>query len=61
LKKAVAEAVIATIAPVRERYRKLARDPGYVRSVLRTGAERARELAREKVQRAKEAIGLLAA
>ena len=60
LKQAVADAVVATIAPVRERYLELARDPGYVQSVLRSGAGRARKLARETVQEAKEAIGLLA-
>jgi tryptophanyl-tRNA synthetase len=61
LKQAVADAVVETIAPVQERYLELARDPGYVQSVLRGGAERARELARERVREAKSAIGLLAA
>jgi tryptophanyl-tRNA synthetase len=60
LKEAAADAVVATIAPVRERYLELARDPGYVQSVLRSGAGRARKLARDRVQEAKEAIGLLA-
>ena len=59
LKQAVADAVVATISPLRERYLELARDPGYVRSVLRSGAQRAHKLARERVQAAKEAIGLL--
>jgi tryptophanyl-tRNA synthetase len=58
LKQAVADAVVETNTPVRERYLELARDPGYVRSVLRTGAGRARKFARERVQEA--AIGLLA-
>ncbi|MGH8965177.1 MAG: tryptophan--tRNA ligase, partial [Actinomycetes bacterium] len=61
LKQAVADAVVETIAPLRERYLDLARDPEHVRSVLRTGAHRARELARQRVQEAKNAIGLLAA
>jgi tryptophanyl-tRNA synthetase len=60
LKQAVADAVVATIAPVRERYLELARDPAHVRSVLRSGAARARKLAGAKVQEAREAIGLLA-
>jgi tryptophanyl-tRNA synthetase len=51
---------VATIAPVRERYLELARDPAYVQAVLRDGAGRARKLARERVQEAKKAIGLLA-
>jgi tryptophanyl-tRNA synthetase len=61
LKKAVAEAVVTTLAPVRDRYLELAEDPQYVRGVLRAGAERARDLAAGKVRLAKEAIGLLTA
>lgn len=60
LKQAVADAVVATIAPVRERYLELARDPAHVRAVLRNGAGRARKLAGEKVREARNAIGLLA-
>lgn len=59
LKQAVADAVVATLAPVRDRYLELSRDPEYVRSVLRAGAARASEQAREKVRQAKAAIGLL--
>ncbi|MFZ0122043.1 MAG: tryptophan--tRNA ligase [Pseudonocardiaceae bacterium] len=61
LKEAVADAVVATLTPVRERYVELARDPDYVRAVLHAGAKRGREQATEKVRQAKEAIGLLAA
>lgn len=61
LKEAVADAVVATLTPVRERYIELVRDPEYVREVLRAGAKRAREQASEKVRQAKEAIGLLPA
>ncbi|MEU6040927.1 tryptophan--tRNA ligase [Actinomadura sp. NPDC047616] len=59
LKEAVADAVVATLAPVRERYLELADDPEYVRAALRKGAERARELASERIRTAKAAIGLL--
>jgi tryptophanyl-tRNA synthetase len=59
LKRAVADAVVSTLAPVRERYGELTADPEYIRAVLRAGAKRAREQAAEKVQRAKAAIGLL--
>jgi tryptophanyl-tRNA synthetase len=59
LKQAVADAVVATITPVRERYLELARDPERVRSVLRAGAARAGKQASEKVRQAKAAIGLL--
>ncbi|GAA4206750.1 tryptophan--tRNA ligase [Actinocatenispora rupis] len=61
LKRAVADSVVATLAPVRERYADLAADPTYVRDVLRAGAARARDLAGAKVRAAKEAIGLLPA
>jgi tryptophanyl-tRNA synthetase len=61
LKQAVADAVVATLAPVRERYAELSRDPGQVRAMLRAGAERARRQAEGKVRQAKDAIGLLAA
>lgn len=59
LKTAVADAVVATLDPIRERYRELEKDPGYVRTVLRDGARRARERAGARVDAAREAIGLL--
>jgi tryptophanyl-tRNA synthetase len=61
LKHAVADAVVATMAPVHDRYQELSRDPDHIRSVLRAGAARASELGREKVRQAKAAIGLLPA
>ncbi len=61
LKEAVADAVVATLGPVRDRYLELAADPDYVRDVLRSGAKRARERAARKVAQAKAAIGLLTA
>ncbi len=61
LKEAVADAVVTTLAPVRELYAELADDPDHVRSVLRAGAERARQRAVDTVRRAKDAIGLLPA
>lgn len=59
LKRAVADAVVATLAPIRERYLQLAAEPDHVQSALRAGAEQARDHARDKVRQAKEAIGLL--
>ncbi len=61
LKTAVADTVVATLAPVRERYLELAADPVHVRAVLRAGAQRAREQAGAKVRAVKAAIGLLPA
>ncbi|MFB9677720.1 tryptophan--tRNA ligase [Streptosporangium vulgare] len=59
LKEAVADAVVATLAPLRDRYLRLADDPRHVQAVLRAGADRARGLAGAKVRQAKAAIGLL--
>ena len=59
LKQAVADAVVATLAPVRERYAELSRDPGYVREQLRAAAGQASEQAAGKLRQAKHAIGLL--
>ncbi|MBV9847948.1 MAG: tryptophan--tRNA ligase [Kutzneria sp.] len=61
LKQAVADAVIATLAPVQRRYLELADEPAYIQSVVRAGAARARERAGEKVRVAKSALGLLPA
>ncbi|MDG4827404.1 tryptophan--tRNA ligase [Asanoa sp. WMMD1127] len=61
LKKAVADAVVDTLTPIQDRYRKLAAQPDHVRDVLRAGAARARAAAGATVDRAKAAIGLLPA
>ncbi|GGU92679.1 tryptophan--tRNA ligase 1 [Streptomyces albospinus] len=61
LKKDTAEAVVELLRPVRERHAELAADPGYVDSVLREGAGRARGMARPRVDAAYEAVGLMAA
>ncbi|MET9958958.1 tryptophan--tRNA ligase [Streptomyces sp. NPDC006326] len=60
LKRDVADAVVELLRPVQERHAELAADPGGVEKVLREGAERARAVARPVVDRAYEAIGLLA-
>ncbi|MET9295403.1 tryptophan--tRNA ligase [Streptomyces sp. NPDC003077] len=61
LKKDTAEAVVEVLRPVRERHARLAADPGYVDAVLREGAERARALARPRVDAAYRAVGLMPA
>ncbi|MDK9500041.1 tryptophan--tRNA ligase [Streptomyces katrae] len=60
LKRDVAAAVVELLRPLRERHAGLAADPGEVERVLREGAGRARDIARPVVDRAYEAIGLLA-
>ena len=59
LKHAVAEAVVDTLTPIRNRYLRLAAEPDHVHAVLRAGAKRAREHASAKLEQAKAAIGLL--
>jgi tryptophanyl-tRNA synthetase len=61
LKKDTAEAVVELLRPVQERHKQLCADPAYVEGVLRQGAERAREMARPRVDTAYRAIGLLPA
>ncbi|MGW7317533.1 tryptophan--tRNA ligase [Streptomyces sp. NPDC054854] len=60
LKRDVADAVVELLRPLRERHAEISADPGEVERVLRQGAGRARALARPVVDRAYEAIGLLA-
>lgn len=59
LKKDLAELVIETLAPVRERYLELMRDPGELRDLARSGARRATEVAEVVYRRAATAVGIL--
>jgi tryptophanyl-tRNA synthetase len=59
-KIAVAESVIEGLRPLRERFETLAADPGQVESILADGAARARAIAGPTLERAREAMGLLA-
>jgi tryptophanyl-tRNA synthetase len=59
-KGAVAEAVVALFAPVRERYTELMADPAELDRVLAGGAARAREVAAATMGAVRDRIGLLA-
>lgn len=59
LKADTADAVVALLRPIQDRYRELAADPAAVAKVLRAGAERASDVAGTTLRRAQEAIGLL--
>ncbi len=59
LKSDAADAVLATVMPLQERYRALADDPGAIRAVLAEGARRAGEVAARTMDAARSAIGLL--
>jgi tryptophanyl-tRNA synthetase len=58
LKAAVAEAVIAYLAPVRERYQGLRADEDALESILQAGAQRAREIATHTLADVRERMGV---
>jgi tryptophanyl-tRNA synthetase len=55
----VAEAVVAELAPVQERYAALMADPAQVHDAITIGAERARVVAQDTLRRAYDAVGFL--
>jgi tryptophanyl-tRNA synthetase len=57
-KKPLIEKVIAHLLPIQARRAELARDPETVRTVLREGSARAREVARATWDEARRAIGM---
>jgi tryptophanyl-tRNA synthetase len=57
-KKRVAEAVIARLEPIQQRYREATADPSYIDSVLRQGRERVLPITEDTVRTAKRARGL---
>jgi tryptophanyl-tRNA synthetase len=58
LKVAVAEAVVAELAPVQERYREIREDAGALEDVLAAGAEKARAIASATVADVRAAMGV---
>jgi tryptophanyl-tRNA synthetase len=57
-KQPVIEAVLAELAPIRERARLHEQDDDAVRTILNEGRERARDVARETMDEVREAMGL---
>jgi tryptophanyl-tRNA synthetase len=57
-KPVLAEALIALIAPIRQRLEELRGDPGELDRILADGAERASKLAAPVLQKARAAVGL---
>lgn len=57
-KKDLAEAVVATLAPMQERYRAI-RDSGEIPAILKAGAEKAAAAAEPMIARVKERMGFL--
>ena len=58
LKRAVTDAVVATLAPIQKRYADLAADPVHVTQVFAAGAARCREVTAPVLAAATTAIGL---
>ena len=58
LKAAAADAVIAELTPVRERYAELRPDEGRLEEILEDGAERARAIARGTLAEVRAAMGV---
>jgi tryptophanyl-tRNA synthetase len=59
LKKDVAEVVVETVTPFRDRMTELLADPAELDRVLADGADRAHEVARATMSRVYDAVGLL--
>lgn len=57
-KQPIIDAVLAELAPMRERAREFEDDPQLVRSILQRGGEAARDVAEETMDEVKAAIGL---
>ncbi len=58
-KKAVADTVVNTLAPVQERYRELKNNPAYLKQVLADGALHAQKRADAMMEKVYEAVGLI--
>ena len=58
LKRGVAEAVIAELTPIRERYDELMQDPAELDRLLAIGADHAQAYASPKLDEMKRAVGL---
>jgi len=58
LKEELGDVVVEGLHPLQTRYNELTADPGYIDSLLREGADRARTLAEKTLARVRECIGL---
>ncbi len=58
MKQVLADAVVATLAPIRERYEALTRNHDQVQDILADGARRARPMAQATMEEVREKMGL---
>lgn len=54
----VADVVIESLRPVREKYNQIAKEPGYIESLLKQGADKVRPVAQSVLKRVKNRVGL---
>jgi tryptophanyl-tRNA synthetase len=59
LKKDTADALVALLEPIQQRYREFVADPAATQALLKKGAEKAQSKAADVLARAKDALGLL--
>jgi tryptophanyl-tRNA synthetase len=59
LKKDTAEAVVALLEPIQERFAELSADPAATEDLIAKGADKANTVAVEVLERARDAVGLL--
>lgn len=57
-KSRLAEVVIESLKPIREKYNQISSEPGYIESLLKEGAEKVRPTAQKVLQRVKDRVGL---
>jgi tryptophanyl-tRNA synthetase len=57
-KQPIIDSVLAELQPIRERASEFEQDPGKVRAIIHEGSEAARDVAREKLDEVRQAMGL---
>lgn len=58
-KKDLADVVITGLSPLQEKYKKLENDPEQVKNILKSGAQKAREIAGRTMKEVREKVGFL--
>ncbi len=58
LKEAAAEAIVATLTPIQEKYRDIVNDKTYIAGILKTNAEHAQYLANKTLRKVYKKVGL---
>lgn len=58
-KKDLAEVIVEGLAPIQEKYYELKKNPDFVMSVLKTGAERAKKISSKTMEEVREKIGFV--